>query len=180
MKIFKLILSFLLFVALSYFTWLMINITYPHFSLKTDVGFLRIKQTYLDNKVWLSSFYIHVFTSCILLLAGFTQFSKTILKRTPKLHRTAGWVYLVVLLLFSAPAGFIMSIYANGGTYSKIAFLTLSTFWIISTSLALYMVYKKNYVVHGNLMMISYALTLSALTLRAWKFFLSNYWVDLG
>lgn len=180
MKILKVTSSILLFAALSYFTWLMIEITYPHFSLDPKEGFLRIKQSYMGNKVWLASFYTHVFTSCLLLLAGFTQFSKTILNSYPKLHRWAGWSYMVVLLLFSAPAGFIMSIYANGGAYSKIAFLTLSTLWITSTLIALGTVLKKKYSAHGKWMMISYALTLSALTLRAWKFLLSNYWDDLG
>ncbi len=134
----------------------------------------------MSNKIWLVSFYTHVFTSCLLLLAGFTQFSKWILKKARRLHRAAGWVYVVVLLVFSAPAGIIMGIYANGGNSSKAAFLTLSAVWVYSTASALVTARRKKFDEHRNWMIISYALTLSALTLRAWKFLLSNYWDDLG
>jgi uncharacterized membrane protein len=188
LKILKIILAVLLFAALSYFTWLMIQSTLPYFSMESDVRFLRIKNrvtpdgsfNYLENPVRYWAFYLHVFTSCVLLFAGFTQFSKKILKQIPLVHRFAGWIYIVVLILISGPSGFIMGIYANGGTYSVIAFLMLSAIWIFSTSMALYTVYKKNYKAHRNWMIISYALTLSALTLRAWSYFIKNHWIDLG
>jgi len=166
----------------------MIELTIPYFSMESDVRFLRIKNrvtsegsfNYLESPVRYWAFYAHVFTSCILLFAGFTQFSKKILKKIPKIHRVSGWIYIVVLILISGPSGFIMGIYANGGDYSVIAFLTLSCLWIFSTSMALYTVLKKRYIAHRNWMVISYALTLSALTLRAWSYFLTNQWIDLG
>jgi len=190
LKIVKIILAILLFAALSYFTWLMIKSTLPYFSMEPNVRFLRIKQNYigaggekfdyLGNPIRYWAFYLHVFTSCILLFAGFTQFSKKILSKVPRLHRVSGWIYIVVLIFISGPSGFIMGMYANGGNYSVFAFLVLSSIWIFSTAMALYTVYKKKYKAHRNWMVISYALTLSALTLRAWSYLLKMHWVDLG
>lgn len=170
----------LLYALLSLFTIMLVRITVPYFGLDTKTGFLRIKQQYLENKVWLTSFYIHVFTSCFLLIAGYTQFSRRILKSKPSIHRSLGYLYVLTLLLFSAPSGFIMSLYANGGTISRVAFIMLSSLWIISTILALTTALKKDFDGHKKWMTISYALTLSAVTLRLWKYLLANYWPDLG
>jgi uncharacterized membrane protein len=137
--------------------------------MKDNTAFLQIKQWVINNKVWKFSFYTHVFTSIFLLLAGFTQFSDYILKKHKKLHRTAGYMYIVILLGASAPGGFIMSLYANGGIYSQIAFTTLSILWFYFTLMAFLKVKQGDFKAHKNFMIRSYALTLSALTLRAWK-----------
>lgn len=147
----------------------MLRITLPYLSLKDNTAFLQIKQWVINNSVWKFSFYAHVFTSIFLLLAGFTQFSNYILKKYKKLHRSMGYIYVIILLGISAPAGFIMSLYTNGGIYSQIAFTTLSILWFSFTLMAFLKVKQKDFVAHKNFMIRSYALTLSALTLRAWK-----------
>lgn len=119
--------------------------------------------------IWRVAFYTHVFTSLVALLAGFTQFSKTLLKTRPALHRKIGYVYVFNILFITGPAGLLMSFYANGGLPSRIAFTLLSVSWISFTALALYKAVKKNFVIHRAFMIRSYALTLSALTLRGWK-----------
>ncbi|HYG52666.1 MAG TPA: DUF2306 domain-containing protein [Flavobacteriales bacterium] len=159
----------LLYFLLAFFTYLMVRITLPYGEMKSDTAFLALKQSYIDNRVWMNAFYIHVFTSCFLLLAGFTQFSNKILKKRRTLHRNMGKMYVFVLLFASGPAGFIMSIYANGGLYSKIAFTMLSVLWLTFTALAWYYAVKRNFVKHKNFMILSFALTCSALTLRLWK-----------
>ena len=67
-----------------------------------------------------------------------------------------------------------MGIYANGGLPSKISFVTLAVLWIFFTATALVKARNGDYVSHRNFMMRSYALTLSALTLRAWKWSMTN------
>jgi hypothetical protein len=79
-------------------------------------------------------------------------------------------MYVLILLLVSGPAGLIMAVYANGGWPSQLAFITLSVLWLWTTSKAWLAIRQRNFVVHGEWMIRSYALTLSALTLRAWKF----------
>lgn len=160
----------LLYFLLAFFTYLMIRITLPYFSLDEKEGFLALKQSVISNHVWKTAFFIHVFTSCFLLFAGFTQFSSTILKNRKTLHRNIGKMYVFILLFVSGPAGFIMSLYANGGTYSRIGFILLSVLWLTVTALAWYYVIKKDFKRHRNFMILSFSLTLSALTLRLWKY----------
>ncbi len=67
-----------------------------------------------------------------------------------------------------------MGFYANGGIFSRIAFVLLATLWMYFTFMAWYKVKQKDYVSHRRFMMRSYALTLSAITLRAWKYLITN------
>jgi len=161
--------NFILLSLLAYFTFLMLRLTIPYLSFRTDVSFLRIKQWMIHNQVWKTAFFTHVISSCFCLVAGFTQFSNIILKKYRVIHRYMGWLYIVSILGFSAPSGLIMGIYANGGITSQIAFVTLSILWIIATLIAFCSVIQKNYSVHQKFMVRSYALTLSAITLRIWK-----------
>lgn len=166
----KIIIKIVPFVVLAFFFVLMVRITLPYFAFEDGVAFLRIKQWVIHNQVWKTAFYIHVITSCICLFAGFTQFSATLLKSQPGLHRAIGWTYIVTVVLLSGPSGLVMSLYANGGILSQIAFTSLSLLWIFFTFKAFSSVKARNFSEHRKYMIRSYALTLSAVTLRAWKF----------
>ncbi len=152
----------------------MATITMAYIPYNTDVGFLRIKQQYIDIDHWRLAFFIHVYASIWVLFAGFTQFSKKLLKKNPRLHRTLGYIYIADVLLITGPAGLIMGFYANGGLYSRIAFVSLALLWIFFTSMALVKAKQKNFKAHRQFMIRSYALTLSAITLRAWKYAITN------
>jgi len=161
-------------MLLAFFCWLMASITMAYIPYNTDVGFLRIKQQYISIDHWRTAFFIHVYASMWVLFAGFTQFSKKLLREKPKLHRTLGTIYVVDVLLITGPAGLVMGFYANGGTFSRIAFVLLALLWIFFTAMALIKAKQKKFKEHRNYMIRSYALTLSALTLRAWKYGITN------
>lgn len=163
-----------LLLLLAFFCWLMASITLAYIPYNTDVGFLRIKQHYIHIDQWRIAFFIHVYASMWVLLAGFTQFSKAIQRNQPKLHRTLGYIYVVDVLLITGPAGLLMGFYANGGLWSRIAFVLLAVLWIYFTAMALIKARQKNFKAHRNYMIRSYALTLSAITLRAWKYAITN------
>lgn len=152
----------------------MARITANYIPYNTDVGFLRIKQQYIDIDHWRIAFFIHVYASIWVLLAGFSQFSKKLLRSKPFLHRTFGYVYVTNVLLITGPAGLLMGFYANGGTSSRIAFVLLATLWIFFTLMALVKARQKDFKSHRAFMIRSYALTISALTLRAWKYAITN------
>ncbi len=152
----------------------MASITMSYIPYNTDVGFLRIKQQYIGIDHWRTAFFIHVYASMWVLFAGFTQFSKKLLKSRPKFHRTLGYIYVVDVLLITGPAGLLMGFYANGGLLSRIAFVSLAILWIFFTAMALIKAKQKDFKSHRNYMIRSYALTLSALTLRAWKYGITN------
>jgi hypothetical protein len=157
-------------LLLAFFTFLMVRITVPYFSLNMDVGFLRIKQWIIHNDLWRMAFFTHVFSSLFLLIAGFTQFYNPLQKRMQRTHRNVGKLYVIIIVCISGPAGFVMALYANGGWMSQTAFAVLSVLWIYFTARAYIAIRQRRFVDHGNYMLRSYALTLSALTLRAWKY----------
>ncbi|MFM2267934.1 MAG: hypothetical protein RL757_1375 [Bacteroidota bacterium] len=147
----------------------MLEITWQYIPIQTDVAFLRIKQQYIENKVWLTAFFIHVFTSMFALLSGFTQFSPRILRKNRLLHRRIGYFYIFNIVFVTGPSGFIMGLFANGGLTSRVAFVLLSILWIGTTAMAWRRAMQRDFVAHRHWMMRSYALTLSAITLRVWK-----------
>jgi len=167
-------LNVLLLLTLAFFTFLMARITVAYIPYNTDVGFLQIKQDYIDIDHWRIAFFVHVYASMWALLAGFTQFSSYIQSFYPRVHRALGYVYVTNVLLVTGPAALVMSVYANGGPTSKIAFGLLAIGWITFTAIALVKAKDGDFVAHRNFMIRSYALTLSALTLRAWKWSITN------
>lgn len=88
-----------------------------------------------------------------------------------------GYSYVISVLLFSATSGFIMSLVANGGISSVIAFTLLSVLWWTFTFLAFKAAKNRKFDQHGKWMLRSYALALSAITLRLWKWMYAN-WID--
>lgn len=151
----------------------MLQITWEYWPIRTDAAFLQIKQQYLHIRPWMLAFWIHVFTSIFVLLAGFTQFAPGLLRKHPALHRWMGRAYVYNILLITGPASLIMARYANGGWTSRLAFLTLGILWWGTTFLGLRRALQGKWKSHRQWMIRSYALTLSALTLRAWKLLLA-------
>ena len=76
-------------------------------------------QTGLYRTAWYLPFYIHVFTAILALPAGFTQFQKKLRRKHPAVHRFNGRVYVFMILLFGAPSGLVIGVYANGGSLHR-------------------------------------------------------------
>jgi hypothetical protein len=172
---YKNIIAIVLLALLSFFSFLMLRIIFIYIPLQTDVGFLQLKQRFMHVTEWRVAFFVHVYASMLVLLAGFTQFTKKILQQYPKLHRAAGYIYVINILIITGPAGLLMSFYAEGGTSSRIGFVLLSVLWMLFTAIALYYAIKKKFKQHRSFMIRSFALTLSAITLRAWKVILATF-----
>lgn len=147
----------------------MLSMIAEYASFETDIHFLAIKQDYISNNIWRYSFYTHVFTAVIPLMAGLTQFSPQLFSTNKKLHRIIGKIYVLVILFINVPTGFILAIYANGHLPGKLAFLTLDILWFYFTLKAWLEIRKGNITAHRKFMYRSYALTFSAITLRTWK-----------
>jgi uncharacterized membrane protein len=137
--------------------------------MKTNVGFIRTKQRFFEVDLWKYAFFTHIYVSVYALIAGLTQFSKTIQTKYTKLHRVYGYVYVIIILFLGAPSGLIISFYANGGWVAQSAFIILSILWWLTTFFAIIHAKNKNWKKHEYWMIRSYALTLSAVTLRGWK-----------
>lgn len=156
----------MLVLAIIFFCCLMMRLVIPYFSLRYDVDFLVTKQKVIHLKLWRYSFYVHVFLSIFAIIAGLTQFSKSIVKKNKKLHRAMGYIYVTDVLLLAGPSGLVMSFFANGNALAKTSFVILSILWILCTIMALLKAREKKFVAHQTWMIRSYSLTLSAITLR--------------
>jgi len=152
------------------FFYLMMRITVQYIPINPDVAFLRIKQPEVTSfPEYLPIFYVHVYSSIFVLLAGFTQFNARILSRFPQIHRWNGRVYGYVVLLLSAPSGIYIGFHANGGILAKISFVTLGMLWFLFTWKGVRSIRQKKIAEHQNWMLRSFALAFSAITLRLWK-----------
>jgi hypothetical protein len=158
----------LLLLALAFFSFLMVRLSLPYSAMHPNENFLMTKQRIYHLRHWRISFYTHVFTSCLVLLAGFTQFAPLLLVKKPRIHRAMGWLYLIVVATISGPAAFIMALYANGGLPARVSFTLLSVLWISFTICAGFHAIRRRFALHGAFMFRSYALTLSAVTLRGY------------
>ncbi|RAJ10930.1 putative membrane protein DUF2306 [Chitinophaga skermanii] len=165
--------------AILWGTWLMILLSLPYTSFDPYIDFLNSKQLVYHIKTWRYSFYIHVFVSTIVLITGLLQFSKYIMFRKAQLHRGSGIVYIVIVIFLSGPSGLIMGIYANGGLAAQVSFVLLSLLWILFTGFAFYYATKRKFAIHGHWMLRSFALTLSAISLRFYAFLLATFHVHL-
>jgi len=163
------ILKILLIIGFGYFFWLMLKITLEYVPLDPNVSFLMIKQTEVhDRPEYLWFFYTHVYTSIFILLAGFLAILRKDF-RLKNFHINAGKIYIFLILLFAAPSGIYMGIFANGGFLSKISFIILGSLWWFFTFKAYQLARQKKFKEHKQWMWRSFALTISALTLRIWK-----------
>lgn len=153
-----------------YFYWLMLRLTLDYVPYDTAVSFLMIKQTEVTTlPEYRYIFYAHVYTSIFVLLFGFIQFFTFTSTAGKRLHRLSGYQYVFLLLVFAAPSGLYMGFHANGGFPSKLSFIMLSLLWWFTTFKAMQAIRARNFSAHRDWMMRSYALCLSAVTLRMWK-----------
>jgi uncharacterized membrane protein len=155
---------YLVLIVYSYTVWLMIQITLQYVPIRDNAAFLAIKQDYTPYLHYRIAFFTHVFASILVLPAGFTQFTKSW-----KVHRYVGRLYAYVTLLLAGPSGLIIGLYANGGWSSRLAFCTLAVLWIFFTAMGVKTARQRDFKAHRRWMLRSFALALSAITLRAWK-----------
>lgn len=149
----------------------------PYFSFEYDVDFLLTKQAILHVDIWRWSFYLHISSSLLVMVFGVFQFVPLLQFRYPCLHRLMGKVYVGLVVFFSAPSGLVMGFYANGGGGAKASFVLLSCFWWWFTLKAFLVIRKRKVAAHIAYMTRSYALTLSAISLRTYVLVLPHFFI---
>lgn len=169
-KVIRIGICALVLLTYGFFCYLMLKISLQYIPIDFDVAFLRIKQPYVDRVYYQVAFFTHAFVAVMALPAGFTQFSQGLRRRYPQFHRWMGWLYAGSIIALAGPSGLIIGIHANGGWSSQLAFCLLAVLWVWFTWQAIVYAKRRNWQKHRNFMYRSFALTLSAITLRAWKF----------
>ena len=165
-----------LYLGLAYFTYLMVLITLQYVPLNNDVSFLVLKDELVHEKHYQIAFFSHVYTSIFVLILGIPQFISWVRQKLPSWHKNLGKIYISIVLFVAAPSGFIMAIYANGNSFTKFSFILQSILWFAFTLYAFRLVRTKNWKKHEHFMIRSYALTLSAISLRLFKWIIVGIW----
>lgn len=151
------------------FSILMLKVISQYISLDKTVGFLAFKQQMVNNPYWMTFFYIHIFSITLCLLAGLTQFSAQFLKENRRLHRIIGKAYVYNILIINVPACFVLGLFSNGGSIGITGFLIQDILWAYFTVSAVLSIRKGNIIRHKNFMILSYAVTTTAITFRIIK-----------
>jgi len=170
----KLVLLIMIFLSV----YAMGSIAFPYLipPFPTDIDFLAQKpDSLLAEYHYMIAFYTHISSSVLVLAAGLTQFSKTLMFRFPLWHRNIGKIYVFIVLFLSAPSGLIMAFYGSGGASAQWAFLLQALGWWYFTYMAYVTVLKKDLLKHGEYMLRSYAMAFSAITLRVGTYLVSWY-----
>ncbi|AZB11114.1 DUF2306 domain-containing protein [Chryseobacterium sp. G0162] len=164
-KIAKIIAVFSVFI----FSILMLKTISQYTSLDKTIGFLAFKQQVVNNPYWMAFFYIHIFSITLCLLAGLTQFSAQFLRENRNLHKIIGKVYVYNILIINVPACFVLGLFSNGGLIGITGFLIQDILWAYFTVAAVLTIKKGNIIRHKNFMILSYAVTTTAITFRIIK-----------
>ncbi|MDR5589919.1 DUF2306 domain-containing protein [Christiangramia sp. SM2212] len=143
---------------------------YPiiYFVADRNFGLLASKtDALLSDQIWNYAFYGHIVPGGLALLIGWTQFSSRIRKKRIKIHRNIGRIYLFSVII-SGICGFYIAQFATGGISNIIGFSLSALIWLGTTIGAYIAITKGNIKLHQNLMIFSYAICFSAVTLRIW------------
>ncbi|WOK05331.1 DUF2306 domain-containing protein [Imperialibacter roseus] len=138
---------------------------FSYLSFTPDKGFPAQKPEEIRTSFfWLLAFYMHISFGGIALLTGVFQFSEKLRKRVV-LHRTLGKIYLISILL-GGLAGFMLSIFAEGGIIAKVGFNLLAVTWLLTSWLAYSSIRNRDIEAHRKWMLRSYAACCAAISLR--------------
>ncbi len=166
----------LLFFAAS--TALVVVNTLPYYTFSDDIPFFLEKAVVYPSVLWRVAFYVHITGGVICLVAALPQFSKTLLRRAPRLHRFLGWTYVLSVLVLVAPPGLYLAIFAKGGMAGRFGFIVLGAALFYTTWRGLEHVRSRDFRGHAAWMVRSYAMAASALTFRV--FYLAFYAAGVG
>lgn len=157
------------FAAILIFSLLMLKTISQYTGFDKNVGFLKFKQNVISNPYWMAFFHIHIFSVTLCLLAGLTQFSSRFLAENRALHRWIGKIYVYNILIINVPACFVLGLFSNGGMIGITGFLLQDILWAYFTVAAVFFIKKGSISTHKKYMILSYAVTTTAITFRIIK-----------
>lgn len=108
---------------------------------------------------------LHFFIAALALVLGPLQLNARLRRRIPALHRLLGWLYTASVLIGSI-TGFTLALHAQGGLWSRAAFVLMSLLWPCLTAMGIWRAIVGDFASHRRWMCRSVALTYSAVTLR--------------
>ena len=144
---------------------LLVYNTLVYFQLGVRAEFLTEKGPLVKNRLWLTAFYFHVFSSCVVLLTGAILFFSSLLKYR-RMHLVLGYIYINIVLWIAAPTGLILSPVAKGGWPGALGFAVTGLAWWYTTWAGYRAIRQRRVNDHIAWMVRSWCLSLSAVTFR--------------
>lgn len=135
--------------------------------------FLLEKSEFAATSAWLLALRVHIVLAIVALLAGPFGFVESLRRRNIKIHRYAGRIYVVSILLNFVPSVYL-ACFATGGAVSAVGFFALNLIWVGVTYKAYRSIRNKQVAQHRRWMIRSYAVTLANLQLYVLKTVLSK------
>lgn len=175
-RAFRPFLSVLLWGCFAVSVYLMLFITWQYVPIDFEAAFLRLKPEEIARPYYQWAFFGHVYTSLFVLILGGFQFAERVRSRWVGFHRSTGKVYVFLILGIAAPTGLVMGWHANGGPWSQFSFCLQAILWFWFTAKAWSLARRADWPGHRAFMLRSFALTLSAVSLRAWKLLIVALW----
>jgi len=129
-------------------------------------GFLIERPRLTMLSWWRTSLYVHVAAGCLCLVASLVQYSGVLLRRAPRVHKSLGYIYVLVLLVAVIPTGFILGVVAKGGWVSQVGFHAMNLSVLVCVLLGMRAIFNKEITKHKAWMTRSFALVTSAITFR--------------
>lgn len=108
---------------------------------------------------------VHAVFASLALLLGPWQFLRGLRRRCPAVHRWMGRAYAAALLI-AAISALVLAPHSTGGIVSAGGFGALALGWLITTSMGVIAIRRRDVPLHRRWMIRSYALTAAAITLR--------------
>ena len=137
-----------------------------HYFLFEISGILQGKK--IAYSLWYQvSFRAHIFFGIVAIAFGPWQFLKSMPLKSPKMHKSIGYIYTFSVST-SSVSGLIIAQFAYGGWISALGFSTMAIAWFVSLVLAIKAIQSGHITKHMQWMYINYGLTFTAITQRTW------------
>ena len=144
---------------------LVVVVAAPYLTLNPAVYFAEQRAVYVAHTAGITT---HVAGAMLAALLGPFQLLRTsTTRRYVRLHRWAGRVYLVGVLV-GGLGGLYMATLAYGGLSARVGFGLLAGLWLFTGGMAYARIRAKQIEAHRRWMIRNYALTFAAVTLRLW------------
>jgi uncharacterized membrane protein len=124
--------------------------------------FAEQREIYIHRELVLG---FHITGGMLAMATGPFQFAARLRRRSTRLHRTLGVVYVVGVTV-GALAGLALATTAHGGVVASLGFMSLALCWLVTTWTALAMLLAGRIADHRRWMVRSFSLTLAAVMLR--------------
>ncbi len=109
---------------------------------------------------------VHAVAASIALILGPLQFIDALRARSPRVHRTLGYAYLLLGVAVGGITGLLLARHSFGGLVSHLGFGGLALLWLFTGAMAVAAAKARRFSDHRTWMIRNFALTLAAVTLR--------------